>query len=53
MNNENPSDNSAIKENAQHFHTNIDTFKRKPESDDWIFWKLPRLRLNLMLSKAM
>ena len=31
---ENPSDNFAFKENAQHVHTNIDTFKRKPEKDN-------------------
>ena len=36
INNKNQSGNSAIKENTQHIHTNIYTFKRKPESDDML-----------------
>ena len=45
INNENQSDNSAIKEITQHIHTNIDTFKRKPESDDLLhFSKIAKLR---------
>ena len=47
INIENSSDNSAFKENTQHIHTNIDTFKSNT------FRKLPSLRLNLMLSKLM
>ena len=44
---ENPSDNSAFEENVQHIHTNIATFKRKPESDEcYTSRKLPSLRLN-------
>ena len=34
INVESPSDNSVFKENPQHVHTNISTFKRKPESGD-------------------
>ena len=38
------SDNFAFKENAQHIHINIDTFKRKTESDDMLhFSKIPEL----------
>ena len=41
----NPCDNSAYKENTQHIHTNIDTFKRKPESDDMLhFSKTAKLK---------
>ena len=44
INNENQSGNSAIKENTQHIHTNIYTFKRKPESDDMLhFSKIAKL----------
>ena len=45
INNKNQSGNSAIKENTQHIHTNIYTFKRKPESDDMLhFPKIAKLR---------
>ena len=44
INVENPSDNSVFKENAQHIHTNINTFKRKPESGDILhFSKISKL----------
>ena len=40
-----PSDNSAYKANTQHINTNIDTFKRKPESDDMLhFSKIVKLK---------
>ena len=44
INVENLSDNSVFKENAQHIHTNISTFKRKPESGDMLhFLKMSKL----------
>ena len=45
INNKNQSGNSAIKENTQHIHTNIYTFKSKPESADMLhFSKIAKLR---------
>ena len=45
INNENQSGNSAIKENSQHIHTNIYTFKRTPERYDMLhFSKIAKLR---------
>ena len=54
INIENLSDNPTFKENTPHIHANIDTFKRKPESNDMLhFQKLTSLRLNLTLSKVL
>ena len=44
INIENPSDNPTFKHNTPHIHTNIDTSKRKPESNDMLhFSKIDEL----------
>ena len=50
---EHPSGNSAFEENATHIQTNVDTFKRKPESNDMLhFSKIAKLEVKLDALKS-
>ena len=50
----NPFENSAFEKNAQHIHTNIATFKSKPESNDMLhFSKIVKLEAKFDILKSL